>query len=241
MKIYAVSDIHGHCTELKEALQKAGFDKNDKSHMLVCLGDYFDRGTENFEVMKFLERIDNKVMLLGNHEDMLNEILVKGKLKQHNFINGTDLTIADFFGKNSIDAFGEIDFSGRYRDLDRLEDFLSDMKSFYETKHYIFTHGWLPIDFSGGLHIKENFREASGEAWKKARWIKWTEMYGICPLISGKNLVCGHVPVQYAYRISHTRNHENSDIFFGEGMTAIDGGVFMNGKINVLVIEDDII
>ncbi len=241
MKIFAVSDIHGHCKELKEALYKAGFEKNNAEHLLICCGDYFDRGTENREVMKILERTENKILLLGNHEDMLREILRNGKLKQHNFLNGTDLTITEFFGRNVIDAFGEIDFAGKYRYLDRLEDFLSEMRNYYETEKYIFTHGWLPTDITGGIHIKENFRNLPDIMWEKARWVKWTDMYGICPLLPDKTLVCGHMPVQYAYRISPLRNYENSDIFFGEGLTAIDGGVFAGGKINVLVLEDELI
>lgn len=241
MKIFAVSDIHGHCTELKEALDRAGFSKENEDHLLVCCGDYFDRGTENTAVMKYLEKIKNKVMLTGNHEEMLREILTSGRLREHNYINGTDLTVAEFFGKGSIDSLGQIDFSGKTRDLDRLEEFLDGMKSFFETEHYIFTHGWLPTDISGGLHVRENFRESPESLWKKARWTKWTEMYGICDLPPGKILVCGHVPVQYAYRVSPLRNHENSDIFRGGGVIAIDGGVFMGGKINVLVVEDEMI
>lgn len=241
MKIFAVSDIHGHCKELKDALEMSGFEKNNPEHLLICCGDYFDRGTENREVMKFFERTENKVMLLGNHEDMLKEILTAGRLKEHNYLNGTHLTVTEFFGKNAIDSFGMIDFSGRYRDLDRLEEFLGEMKNYYETEKYIFTHGWLPTDISGGIHVKENFRSLPDSMWKKARWIKWTDMYGICPLLSDKTLVCGHMPVQYAYRISPLRSRENSDIFYGEGLTAIDGGVFAEGKINVLVLEDELI
>lgn len=241
MKIFAVSDIHGHCTELKNALSVAGFDKENENHLLVCCGDYFDRGSENTAVMKYLERIKNKIMLLGNHEDMLREILITGRLREHNYLNGTDLTITDFFGKGSVDSLGQIDFSGRTRDLDRLEEFLGEMKNYFETKHYIFTHGWLPTAIDGGLHIKDDFRKLPDSIWKKARWVKWTDMCGICEVPDGKTIVCGHVPVQYAYRVNSLRNHENSDIFSDCGMTAIDGGVFMNGKINVLVIEDEMI
>ena len=40
--IFAVSDIHGHATLLKEALTQAGFDRKNPDHLLVCCGDYFD-------------------------------------------------------------------------------------------------------------------------------------------------------------------------------------------------------
>ena len=90
-----MSDIHGHYTLLKEALDQAGFEKNNDEHLLICCCDCFDR---------------------GNHEDMLMEIMEKCCLKEHNFWNGTVQTIEDFFGKNVLD-YGSfnLDFSGKTR------------------------------------------------------------------------------------------------------------------------------
>ena len=74
-KLFVVSDVHGHCTLLKAALDKAGFDKDDPEHLLICCGDYFDRGDENMEVLRFFERLKHKVLLRGNHDDMLLKLL----------------------------------------------------------------------------------------------------------------------------------------------------------------------
>ena len=52
-KLFVVSDIHGHYSELKAALAAAGFDRNDPAHLLICCGDYFDRGSENAQVLRF--------------------------------------------------------------------------------------------------------------------------------------------------------------------------------------------
>ena len=62
-KLFVVSDIHGHCSILKEALDRAGFDKENEDHVLLCCGDYFDRGNENVEVLKFFERLKRKILL----------------------------------------------------------------------------------------------------------------------------------------------------------------------------------
>ena len=104
-KIFAVSDIHGHCSLLKEALNEAGFDRYNPEHLLVCCGDYFDRGTENLNTLKFLDVIDNKVLLKGNHEDMLLDIFETGRFKEHNYLNGTVETIVEFFGKYGNTSF----------------------------------------------------------------------------------------------------------------------------------------
>ena len=57
-KIFVVSDVHGFYNLLETALSDAGFEKNNTEHLLVCCGDYFDRGTENFNVLKFFESVD---------------------------------------------------------------------------------------------------------------------------------------------------------------------------------------
>ena len=43
-KIFAVSDIHNEYDALIDALNEAGFDENNPDHLLVSIGDAFDRG-----------------------------------------------------------------------------------------------------------------------------------------------------------------------------------------------------
>ena len=120
-KIFVVSDVHGHYTLLKEALDSVGFEKENPNHLLVCCGDYFDRGRENLEVLRFFERLKYKVLLRGNHEDLLLKLLQTGKVLPHNYINGTFTTLEDFFGKYSVNPVDDtIDFSGKTRMVDRI-------------------------------------------------------------------------------------------------------------------------
>ena len=67
-KIFAVSDIHGCATALRAALDGAGFDPKDPTYLLLVLGDLFDRGEENREVLAYLKGIRNKILIRGNHE-----------------------------------------------------------------------------------------------------------------------------------------------------------------------------
>ena len=144
-KIFVVSDVHGHCSLLKEALMKAGFDKDNQEHLLVCCGDYFDRGSENVDVLKFFERLKHKVLLRGNHEDMLLKIFETGKIMPHNYINGTMQTLSDFFGRYFVDPSNDtVDFSGQTRTVDRLCEFIDETVNYFETDKYVFVHGWLP-------------------------------------------------------------------------------------------------
>lgn len=234
-KLFVVSDVHGHCELLKRALENVGFDKDNPNHLLVCCGDYFDRGDENLEVLQFFERLKHKVLLRGNHEDLLLKLLQTGKILPHNYINGTLQTLTDFFGKYSIDpADDSIDFSGKSRMLDRVCEFIDSTVNYYETEMYVFVHGWLP----DGADTPEKRKAASDEAWAKARWVKWIEKYtGERPL-EGKTLVCGHVPTFFAKQFFPDRPLKCSDIFYGNGLIAIDAGTFDTKQVNVLVIEE---
>ncbi len=234
-KLFIVSDIHGHCTLLKEALAKAGFDKDNPDHLLICCGDYFDRGEENLQVLKFFEGLQRKVLLRGNHEDMLLTLLHTGKLLPHHYINGTISTLKSIFGKYFLNPVDDtIDFSGKTRITQRFCDFIEETVDYYETEHYVFVHGWLP---ENGL-TEQARQTASPAFWEKARWVKWNEQYtGLRPL-PDKTLVCGHVPTFYASTFDKCRDPKDCSIFYGNGIIVIDAGTFDTKQVNVLVLDN---
>ena len=234
-KLFVVSDVHGHYTLLKEALDRAGFNKDNEEHLLICCGDYFDRGNENVEVLKFFERLQNKVLLRGNHEDLLLKLLQTGKVLPHHYINGTMRTLENFFGKYAIDPVDDtINFSGKTRIVDRICEFIENTVGYYETENYVFVHGWLPENALS----QEARQQATAEDWAKARWVKWNERYiGLRPL-DNKTLICGHLPTFYANSLDKHRSKNCCDIFYGNGIVAIDAGTADTKQLNVLVLED---
>ena len=236
-KIFVVSDVHGHFTLMKEALDKAGFDKDNSHHLLVSCGDYFDRGNENVEVLKFFERLKYKVLLRGNHEDMLLKLLYTGQLMQHHCINGTIATLDNFFGKNYVDyTTNTIDFSGKTSTVDRMIEFMEETVDYYETANFVFVHGWLPDGYSKD----GRWRDAPESVWAEARKIRWTERYTEERPIPDKTLVCGHMPNFYASVFDKHREKGNVDIFYGNGLITVDAGTYDTKRVNVLVIEDEV-
>ena len=234
-KLFVVSDVHGHFTLLKEALDRAGFEKENENHLLVCCGDYFDRGRENLAVLKYFERLNHKVLLRGNHEDLLMKIFQTGKILPHNYINGTMATLEEFFGKYFINPIDDtIDFSGKSRMVDRVCEFIGETVDYFETEHYVFVHGWLPES----VEKSTDLQGVKSSDWDQARWLKWTEQYDGSVPLEGKTLVCGHVPTFCATKFDDLRSKEDADIFYRNGMIAIDAGTFDSRRVNVLVIED---
>ena len=232
-KYFVISDVHGYATLLKQALEEAGFDPHDPNHMLIGCGDYFDRGTENREVLTFLESIPNRILLRGNHEDLLEKVLKTGKMEVHNFINGTPATIRSFFGPYALGENGIVDTEGRTSTVNWLCEFFDEMLDFYETEDYIFVHGWLPVqETAAGVELLPRWQRANAQEWAKARWVRWTQMQGRCPMPE-KTVICGHYPTFMA----PDRSRLDSSIYYGDGFIAIDAGTAQSGKVNVLVLE----
>lgn len=98
MRYFIFSDTHGNFTALKKALDDAGYDKNNKNHWLISAGDLFDRGKENIEIFEFLSSIEQKTMILGNHDQFLLDILNDNfsELSWNCRNNGLTTTLAAF-------------------------------------------------------------------------------------------------------------------------------------------------
>lgn len=230
-KIFAVSDLHGHYTELKKALDETGFDSENVAHLLVVCGDCFDRGRENRAVFDYLRSIQNKVIVRGNHEDILERVLLRGQLGRFDYINGTDQTILDFFGR--LDEYDETKKG-------ELLSFLRDQRDYFETKNYLFVHGWIPLDFSNDdVTIPSDFRKKGKDSWETARELSWMECYAKGLTLPDKTIVCGHRAACLAYRFDKNRYYDDYSIFRGEGVVAIDPCAVQSHTINVFCVEDE--
>lgn len=247
-KIFAVSDIHGCCVALKKSLEEAGFAPNDDRCLLIVVGDCFDRGEENREVFDFLNGIENKIIVCGNHEDMLGLLLKKRHIGRGGISNGMDTTLYSFFGGQVIGDLDidyqlsyKLNFDGRENTVKELEQFLSQTYDYFETENYIFTHGWLPVDFDelGECFVKEDFRYEIPPVWERARFMEWYRMYGAGAMLKGKTVVCGHRASRFACLLGEMREPEDYSPFFADGLIAIDTSTVQSGKVNVLVVEDE--
>ena len=240
-KLFIVSDIHGHYSFLTEALSLAGFETDSEDHVFVSCGDLFDRGSENVPVYDFVRSLERKILIKGNHEDMLREILCNGKISARDVCNGTDITVSQFFGEDSIDTNGCFDTVKNAEKIRELVTFIDSMQDYFECGGYVFTHGWLPITFSGRYPtVSESWRDADASEWEEARFLEWQQLYDVGALLDGKIIVCGHRPSRLGHMFDTTRASDCSEIFYGKGMIAIDAGSVRSGRVNVLTLDVDI-
>lgn len=67
MSTFIMSDIHGCFDEFRSMLAQINFSDTDQ---LIMAGDYIDRGTQSYEMLKWIEQCPPNAMLLrGNHEE----------------------------------------------------------------------------------------------------------------------------------------------------------------------------
>ena len=77
-RYFVFGDVHGEYYALAEALNEAGYDGTNPKHILVSLGDNFDRGPLSIDVYRLLTENARNICIKGNHETFLEEALEKG-------------------------------------------------------------------------------------------------------------------------------------------------------------------
>lgn len=248
-KFFVISDIHGFYDEMIEALDNAGFDPNNEDHWLISCGDHFDRGPNPSKVMKYLMKLQRKVLIRGNHEQLLVECCEREYPQQHDASNGTRDTIIEIGGVSSKYSFDECCM----KTLDRTRAFLNSMVNYFETRSFVFCHGFLPVYCDDSLppyyrrnrkfRKMDNWREAPQWMWDDATWLNSFDMIQNGFEID-KTIVAGH------WHTSYGRYMTEGQPEFGEGadfspfnyngkLIMIDGCTAYTHKVNVLILEDE--
>lgn len=240
-RLFVVSDIHGHYTLLRKALKEAGFDANNEDHLFICCGDLFDRGPENRKVYDYIRRLPRKVLVRGNHDERLTLVLTRKRVELYDLRNGGEMTLREFFGPGIMDNCGRLLLPKYGKMAGILRRFVASMVDYYETEHYVFTHGWLPLEKDSNVsRVRRDWREADEEDWHIARFSQWPILYNAPSRIPDKTIVCGHCATTYGWRFNPERKMDDSGIFYGEGVIAIDACTVRSGRVNVLVLEEEI-
>lgn len=245
-KFFVISDVHGFYHEMLDALDAAGFDPTNEDHWLISCGDNFDRGPCPEDVMTYLKLLPRKVLILGNHEDLLIECINRGYGLSHDFSNGTVQTILDL-APNAQPFYVACAVAD-----ERVKDFIGSMVNYFETKNYIFVHSWVPLNCDDDFppyYVRnrkfskmENWREANAVEWEDARWGNPFHLaeQGLLP---DKTLVMGHWHCSTGWAKKEGRSEFGGDAkfepFYGDGFIAIDSCAAHSGKVNCLVLEDD--
>ena len=242
VKLFVFSDVHGHVEALQSALAFAGYDPRDRRHILVDCGDNFDRGPQNALMYRLLGRLPRRsVLLCGNHEEMLVDLLSGGTDFGKYEDNGTLQAAAELLRVPCERLVRYPERTAKNLRARRIVRRIARMREFFETKHYVFVHGWLPTytDENGQRRIPADWRQAAPEAWAVARWDAWVDAWEKGLVLPDKTVVCGHRECAQGHRRFHGTVSDAP--FRDAGVIAIDACTVRSGLVNVLVLEDELL
>ena len=105
MKYFIVADVHSFYNEMMSALEQSGFDMDNQDHIFVSLGDLLDRGPDAVKCLEFVNSLpkERKILIKGNHEELLENAIARGYFLTHDIHNGTDRTIYQLVGKTDYE------------------------------------------------------------------------------------------------------------------------------------------
>lgn len=257
MKYYVTADIHGYFSELEEELVSLGFFDDKEPHKLIICGDLFDRGQEALKLQDFILDLiseDKVILIRGNHEDLAIKLLNGWHCGSYrdfsHHVNMTIDTVCQLTGFTVDDMDYNSEEVGRaFLNTPYIQKIIPEMIDYYETEHYIFTHGWIPCTaIEIGNYSKEyvfipDWRNADEKMWNSARWINGMEAAHGGITESGKTIVCGHWHCSFGHsRYEHKGGEfeDNPDFtpYYADGIIALDAATPASHKVNCIVIED---
>ncbi len=262
MRYYVVADVHGFYDEMIAALKEEGFFEDQAPHKLIICGDLFDRGRQAKEMQAFvldLLRKNEIIMIKGNHEDLFVDLIDNAArwmnpfiTDTHHYSNGTVNTALQLTGMRLSSAIDQpLKFQAKAKETPLYKEILPKMLDYYETKKYIFVHGWIPCEVLGwgsrttdDFSYQKNWRRAKPRQWEDARWINGMAAAYNKVLVPRKTIVCGHFHTSYGHAIIEKKGREfgkNADFspYRAKGIIAIDACTAYSKKVNCLLLEDE--
>ena len=255
LKCFIVSDVHGYFDKMIASLNKEGFDKNNPQHVFISCGDLLDRGPMPIECLEYVLSLPRRILIRGNHEDLLQQAIERHYFCPHDFHNMT-VDTAYKLAKEKLDSnsgfFSDYDLNIQNVVLEKLvtndlwNSYYNQTIDYAETNKYVFTHGWVPVDC-------EDWRKGD---WESARWINGMEYNseGLNP--TEKTIICGHFHTSWGHCHLHGKGpefdedveifenlfgksnieHAHFEPFKDKGIIAIDACTAYSEKVNCLVL-----
>lgn len=254
MKEYFVlGDTHSFYTELRAALRRNGFKTTNPEHIVILCGDMLDRGDESEKCVNFFYKLfkqNRLIFVRGNHEDLFVDMVSRGIPWSHDYSNGTVKTYRElYYAKNKKEY--DYDEPMSFNDITpKWKELIDNSVNYYETKNYIFVHGWYPTF----LERSDWDAPKSKRVWADARWENGMEMAENGFIIDGKTTVCGHwhtsygnVRKMYPNKSSYRYLEFSEDIskrklmgiYRNKGIIAVDACTAWSGFCNCLKLKED--
>ncbi len=246
-KYFIVSDVHSFYVPMKEALDEAGFDYHNPDHIFVSLGDLLDRGEETVKCLQFVNSLpkERKILIRGNHEDLLDSCIDRGYYTSVDYHNGTAKTCDTVYIYEKLRGNDEDEWSSVLKESSLLNKYLSCLKDYAQVGNNIFTHAWVPWECANGevTYVFEKPEDGRHVAkWTTARWENPFDMWKVHGHDKRYTLFCGHWHTSWAHSKLHKEGEEwgenaRFEPFEDDGIVGMDACTAYSGKVNCCVLE----
>lgn len=240
-KYFIVADVHSFYNEMMKSLDDAGFDMNNPDHIFVSCGDLLDRGGYPTNCLLFVNSIpkERKILIRGNHEDLLEECLARHMFGWHDYHNGTAETIHLIAKYEKVVKGKDGDEFELCKNSELLNTYLNSTVDYAIVDNNIFVHGWVPYYYDGNDNLVYNIEYGD---WKRARWDNGMELWSSCGKVPECTVFCGHWHTSYGHSILHNKCSEFGEDaifepFIDDGIVALDACTAHSGKVNCYVLE----
>lgn len=248
-KYFIFSDVHSYYDILSSSLYRAGFSLKNPDHIIVSLGDLLDRGPDPIGCLNFVNSLpeERKILIRGNHETLLDDLIRRKKDYSYDYTNGTIYTLFELSEEKCLDDFEKMCDS--VKNSPYLIGYEKCLRNYAEIGNNIFVHGWIPCSIFNHDHgdeyiFNENWKTGD---WDTASWINGMEAWNQGVRIPGKTIYCGHWHASYGHSKIHKEGPEfdnrkskaNFKPFIDDGICAMDACTNYSHKINIEIIEDD--
>ena len=251
MRYFVFADPHGDYKALLTAITKMGYDASNSQHQLVGCGDYFGRAAQSnsdcVNIWKYLtspHHANKPICIRGNHESILIDAINRRQLTETDIYNGEHNTFASFLGcypnQVKLDPYLQFDAAKVMIKVGFL-DWLKSLPWYFETEHYIFTHGFVPISMFAYNIDLEDFDD---EAWSEASWgdtISQIYLYDYLRPKKHKTIVFGHwrakeLNEKFAYKWFD----KDGEIYVDKErkLIGLDVTTVLSHKVGSIIIED---
>lgn len=220
---FIIGDVHGCFDELQILLQSW----NVSEESLVFLGDLVDRGPKIKETLEFARQLQiemDAIILKGNHEAMLEEVLHTPNVYWPRYErNGGLTTLAALSGRN-IDQLALLTYQERtelfIHTCPWLKEWLGGLPLYVEYGDWIFVHAGVDLTLA-------NWKDTAVEEFV---WIRQAFHEG--ENTTGKRIVFGHTPT-----FNLNVNQDAVNIWEQDGKYGIDGGAVYGGALLGMKVE----
>ena len=250
--LFCTADVHSFYDELQEALVKAGFDMENEDHIFVHCGDLLDRGPDALKCLQFVNNLpeNRKILIRGNHEDLLEDVFARGWFGAHDVHNCTTDTVQQLSQiplrdmlENELTLFAALD---RVKNHTEWVNYSKCLKDYVEVGSYVFVHGWIPFM---GYDPIEDWK--SGD-WRDARWQNGMKLWNSGYKLEDRCIVCGHIHSSWGHSRLHNYGVEfdeeyyedasedyraHFEPFIDNGIICLDACTAFSGFVNCYKIE----